>query len=261
MREHHRRTIDRLAERFREDPRFLALVIGGSVAKGRARPDSDIDFVLVATNEEFARRRVERDYFYLAHDLADYEGGYVDGKVVDLQFLEDAADHGSEPARWAFVGAFPAFSRVPDLDRLIARIPVYPEEERDEKIAAFVGQVRTLGWFVGEAEKRGDPYLLAHATADMVLYACRLILAHNRILYPYHKWLMYEVERAPDKPSGLMHRVEQLLANPSSENAQALRDCVLEFRDWEVSFEMGVNRFLEYSEWNWRFGRPPLQDW
>lgn len=261
MEEHHRRTIERLSKHSEGDPRFLALIIGGSVAKGRERSDSDIDFVLVATDDEFERRKATRDYFYLAKDLADYEGGYVDGKVVDLRFLRDAADHGSEPARWAFTGAFVAFSHLPGIERLIESIPVYQEQDREEKISAFVGQVRVLSWYVGEAEKRQDRYLLARTTTDMAFYACRLILAHNRVLYPYHKWLMYEVERAPDKPPEFVEIVNRLLAEPCTRHAEALRDCVVGFRDWGVSYEEGINRFMEYSEWNWRHGRPPLQDW
>ena len=55
MEEQHKRVIQRLVEQFKDDPRFPALIISGSVAKGRARKDSDIDIVLVASEEEFAR--------------------------------------------------------------------------------------------------------------------------------------------------------------------------------------------------------------
>ena len=36
IREHHRGAIDRLVELFSDDPRFPAVIVGGSVAKGRA---------------------------------------------------------------------------------------------------------------------------------------------------------------------------------------------------------------------------------
>ena len=41
--DHHQRAIDRLADAYRDDPNFRALIIGGSIAKGCARPDSDVD--------------------------------------------------------------------------------------------------------------------------------------------------------------------------------------------------------------------------
>jgi len=106
---HHERVIQRLVERFKDDPRFPTLIVGGSIAKGREKADSDVDILLVATDEEFARRLREVDVHYVDLEIADYPGGYVEGKVIDRQFLVDAADHGSEPARAAFKGAFIAY--------------------------------------------------------------------------------------------------------------------------------------------------------
>ena len=91
IRDHHQRAIDRLADAYRDDPRFRAVIIGGSVARGYARADSDVDFLIVATDEEFERRLAARDLFINRTDLCDYEGGFVDGKIIDLAFLEDLA--------------------------------------------------------------------------------------------------------------------------------------------------------------------------
>lgn len=261
MEAHHRRVIERLTGLFEDDPNFLALIIGGSVARGWVRPDSDVDIVLIATDEEYARREAVESYHYFNPDLCDYPGGYVDGKIVNLDFLREAADHGSEPARAAFVGAFAAFNHAPEVDDLLKRIPVYPECEREEKIKAFYTQVLILNWYMGEAEKRGDPYLLNHAAGQLVLYGGRLILAHNRILYPYHKWFMRVLNGAPDKPAGFMELADSLLRQPSGERARAFTDCVSAFQDWGVSFPQAVVRFIKDAEWNWRGRRPPLADW
>ena len=72
---HHRRAIDRLADAYRDDPRFSALIIGGSVAKGYARPDSDVDFLIVANDAEFLRCQADQDLFINRTDLCDYSGG------------------------------------------------------------------------------------------------------------------------------------------------------------------------------------------
>jgi hypothetical protein len=127
-------------------------------------------------------------------------------------------------------------------------------------MAAFFSQVVTLNWFVREAAKRADPYLLAWACSNLVLYGGRLILAHNRILVPYHKWFMYELRRAPDRPADLVEHAEALLARPGKESAQAFRNSVVEFRDWGLTMQQAVARFIIENEWNWREGRPPLSD-
>jgi tetraacyldisaccharide 4'-kinase len=53
LRDHHRRVVERLKERFGRDPDFPALIIGGSVAKGWAKDDSDVDIVLVDALDPF----------------------------------------------------------------------------------------------------------------------------------------------------------------------------------------------------------------
>lgn len=261
MEAHHRRTIERVTELFQPDPRFVAVIIAGSVARCWSRPDSDVDIMMIATDEEYARRAAAEDHHYFNRDLCDYPGGYVDGKLIDMQFLRDAADHGSEPARAAFVGAFTAFSRDPEVDDLLARIPVYPEAEREQKIKAFYSQMMLLNWYVTEAEKRSDPYLLGHVVSELVLYGGRLILAHNRILFPYHKWFMRALLSAPDKPANFMELTGQLLHHPGSDTAQAFCDCVGSFQDWGVTFPQAVVRFMKDREWAWRYGRSDLAEW
>src|ERR1019366_10535987 len=151
MEAHHLRVIERLTEKFKDDPRYLALIIGGSLVKGRGQENSDVDILLVATDEEYARCVQNGQFWYLDREICEYPGGYVDVKVVDLQFLRDAADNGREPARAAFVGAFLAYSHVPALDELLTQIPVYQEHEREQKMRAFYGQVQMLNWEVKEA--------------------------------------------------------------------------------------------------------------
>ncbi len=258
---HHQRTVDRLTAHFQDDPAFLALIIGGSTVKGLARPDSDVDFMVIATPEEYARRAQNNDFGIFSFDFTDYEGGYVDGKVMDIAFLRDVDDHGSEPARSAFNHAIIAFSRDPEINDLVTRIPVYPEDSHSTKIKRFYAQVQAHQWFVGEAEKRGDAYLMTHAVAQLVLFGGRMILAHNRMLYPFHKWFMTILRRAPDKPDNLMTLIDELLAEPSKARADAFCECLFGFTEWEIPPEGWGVRFMHDSEWTWRNGNyPAIED-
>ena len=81
--------------------------------------DGGLEFVDTATDEEFERCRQERQHLLMSSEFTDYEGGYLDGKIVNLQFLRDVADHGSEPARSAFTGAILVYSRIPEVEQLI----------------------------------------------------------------------------------------------------------------------------------------------
>lgn len=261
MEPHHRASIDRLREQFADMPMFPALIAGGSVMKGTARPDSDVDVIFVATDEEYARRHAEGELvIILAGEFADYEDGYVDGKVVNLAFLRDLAERGSEPARSAFVNAEVVYSHLPEVEDHVRRIPHYPDSEAERKMESFYAQVRLLRWFVGEAEKRNDRYLLMRAAADMVLYAGRLVLARNRILFPSHKWFMREVRNAPDQPDGFCDLLDAVLADPCDATAAQLEAAVMVYYDPDWTWLQVLTRFLQDAEWNWRDGPPPLAD-
>ncbi|MDD2763727.1 MAG: nucleotidyltransferase domain-containing protein [Opitutaceae bacterium] len=261
IRSNHQQAIALLAERFKDDPRFPAAIVGGSVAKGRAKRNSDLDLYIVASEEEYVRRLRQRDYHFSPPDICRYAGGYVDGKVVDLSFLKEAADHGSEPARASFTGAIVAYSRISGLPALIRRIVAYPEKDRRKKIAAFHAQLICWNGYVAEAQKRKDQYLLRRSVAELVFYGGRMILAHNRILYPYHKWLMHEVQRAPRRPANLIRLTAKVLARPSVKNAQRYTDCILGYRKWEEPPEGWISRFLEDVEWGWRTGAQSCAEW
>lgn len=258
----HQRVIDRLTAQFQHDPRFPALIIAGSVAAGRAQEGSDVDIFLVATEEDWARRQPEKDIFYFTTEFSDYPGGYVDGKVVDLAFLRETAEHGSEPLRAAFTGAFPAYTRLPEVAELLPRIPVYPEVLRREKIVAYYSQVLLLNDYITAGfEQRNGVYVVAQAAAHMVHYGARLLLAHNHMLYPGWKWCMRVVEEAPEKPAGFRALADALLRMPCQAHAEAFRDCLRDFHDWEVTFPQAVSRFIDDVEWHWRRGNPYIYNW
>ena len=261
IRDHHQRAIDRLADAYRDDPQFRGLIIGGSVAKGYARDDSDVDFLIIATDEAFERRRDARDLFINRTDLCDYDGGFVDGKVINLAFLEDLAEKGNEPSRAAFEGAFAAYSHIPDLDALLQRIPVYPEGGHDERIRAFYCMAFMQHWLFHEAERHGNRYTMTRAASQLALFTGRLILAYNRRLFPYHKWLPRALEAVPEKPGDLMARFNDLLNEPSGDRATALFEQVRDFQDWGVSDLEAYTWFMTDVEWSWMSGTTPIEDW
>ena len=261
IRDHHQRAIDRLADAYRDDPCFLGLIIGGSVAKGYARADSDVDFLIIATDEEFERRWQTRDLFINRTDLCDYDGGFVDGKIISLAYLTDLAERGNEPSRAAFLGAFAAYTHIPDLDALLQRIPVYPEAGHDERVRAFYCMAFMQHWLMHEAERHGNRYTMTRAASQLALFAGRLMLAHNRRLFPYHKWLPVALASVPDKPDGLMACFDRLLEEPSGEHATALFETIRDFQDWGVSDLEAYTWFMTDVEWRWRHDGAPIEDW
>ena len=259
MKPHHKKAIEKLIKSLRENEKYLAIIITGSVAKGEEREDSDIDFILVVTDEEYEKRKKRSRFIYFDTQFCDYPGGYVDGKIVNLQFLKLVAERGTEPARDAFRGSWIAYSKLPELEEILRKIPIYQKNEKAEKIQSFISQFEIAKWYIGEAERRNDKYLLNRIATDLVLFGGRLILAHNEILYPYHKLFMNALKKAPEKPDNLIQLIDTLLDEPASINAQAFYDAIKDFRNWKLR---GIpnNQFMIDTELAWIDGKPYIGD-
>ncbi len=257
----HQRAIDRVTAKFAAEPTVLAVIICGSVARGVAKDDSDVDVMLVVTAAEYERRESAGDLCFIDFELCDYPGGYVDGKIIDIAFMRDAAAFGSEPCRHAFIGAFTAFSHDSEVDQLVGAIPVYPEDQRQHRIQSYMSQIAVdRGFFFGEAQKRNDPYLLHRTSANIVLFAGRLILAHNRILFPCHKRLLEYVEAAPEKPEGFCDIARQFLRDPTRDSLERLWNLVDGWQDWGVTCD-AVTRYIADTETTWRTRTTAVTDW
>jgi predicted nucleotidyltransferase len=258
---HHQATIEKLTKHFEADESVIALIIAGSLTKGFGKENSDVDFMLVVNDARYAQQKAAKQLTYFSRDFSAYEGGYVDGKFLNMQFLRDVNSHGSEVARSAFIGAFTTICRNPEVETLIKSILSYPEAEREAKIKSFYSQVLLWNWFVSEATKHNNRYLLLQAVTEIALFAGRLLLAHNRLLYPYHKWLNRQLENAAEKPADYFEKLDAMLENPSMETAQAFVDCVINYQDWGVTWEDAVQHFMHDRELNWREGKPTIHDW
>lgn len=261
LREHHKKAIENLVERIQQDSQFLAVVITGSVAKGIARNNSDVDCYLVLTDEAFYSRKQRDDLFYFSQEGCNYEGGYIDGKIVNQDFVKAAAAKGSEPTRASFERAFVAYSRIPELRELVSSIAVYPESQRERNFTDFFAQVLLYGhYFSDRALQLNNTYLLTHSISQIALFAGRLILAYNRILFPCHKSLMLALEKASEKPDSYMELQHAMLTNPTKETIGAFVNCISSFYDWGISMDEAVSRFVENNEWNWMVSEPPISD-
>lgn len=259
---HHAETIVNLTRQLEADPAVLGLVLGGSIAHGFARADSDVDVTIVVSPEEVARRQAVDRLHYYATDVVTYEGGYVDGKYVDLGGLRLVAERGSDPSRYAYVGARVLFSRVEGLADLIAEITRYPEAERTSRIDRFTAQLLAWRWYFGQGVAKADPYLTTQGLAKVVLFACRLVLAQTSTLYPHHKWLMRVTEGVEHKPVDLMQRLRAILDEPTVPAVDALVDDLLAFygTDRAAADAVWPTHFIRDSEMAWAIGQPSIDE-
>ena len=257
----HSEAIDELVRLHGDDPDKLALVICGSLATGKAREDSDVDLYLVVTDEEFERVRAAEGCFYGSWDPDRFSGVEIDGKIVGKRFLQEAAARGSEPTRASFESAYTEFSHDTEIAELIARIAVYPEWEREARIKAFYGQVKHHRYVGEQGFLLGNEYFARRSVTELVFFAARLVLAHNRVLFPCHKSLFAALERCEDVPSGFVGSSQELLRNPSLAAVIDYYEQVIGYFDeYDYPDQERISRVLE-QEWSWFSGLTSLGDW
>lgn len=257
---HHQHSIENVTRHFSSDPEVQALLLGGSLAHGFASPTSDVDVMIIVSDEVYADRlRTGRVHFF-SRELCSYPEGYVDGKYLSQGFLARVQAEGSEPARFAFQDAQILISHLAGLEHRLQTIARYPIAEKAERIGRFYAQLEAWFWYAGEALKSGNQYLLNLSASKLVLFGGRLLLAHNELLYPYHKWFLRVVEGAPEKPAGVREQIEALTASPSRETLDQFYATIKNFRAWENPTANWPTQFMLDSEWNWQNGPTPIDD-
>jgi len=260
MYSHHTQSIQNVTAHFRHDPEVLALLLGGSIAHGFESSISDVDIMILVSEETYQRRFQKGDIHFYNKELCTYEGGYVDGKYLSLEFLKQVATKGSEPARFAFAGSQVLFSKVDGVAEQVHNAERYPAAEKDERIKRFYAQFEAWRWYCGEALGKRNQYLLGTSVSKLILFGGRLILAHNEILYPYHKWFLKVLEQAKDKPADLLECIQTLNGSPTAENIEAFYEKVKSFQPWTVNPFSWPAQFMLDSELNWMDGKTPVDD-
>jgi hypothetical protein len=261
MRDHHIQSVENVRNYFWADPSVLALLVSGSIAHGFETAESDVDILIILSDEEYMNLvKSGRRLTFKSFELCTYPGGFVDGKYISIDFIRRVASQGSDPARYLFEGAKILFSRVEGLEELLKEVVKYPTTEKKDRIVRFRAQLEAWNWYCSEGIKKDNPYLLSIATSKLALFGTRLILSHNEMLYPYHKWMLKVLEKAPEKPDGMVDCIHKLTRDPTAENVKLFYEMVKNFRDWEESPNGWGSQFMLDSELNWMDGTTPVDD-
>jgi hypothetical protein len=250
MHEHHRQTVENLQKHFEPDTNNIALIINGSVARGEARPESDVDFYLVVADPLFEELSAKNAAVIEANELCVAPCQEANGFAIPKRTLLEVCDHGNEFMRWAFTRAQVVCSRDAEIQSLVREIPAYPEAERLYRMESYHSQMYYHFSFFEFAYYSQTKYLVYQTATQMLLAAGRLILADNRSLYPGRKWFYRELERTPDKPDGLCQAILDFLDTPTIENGQLILEMIEKHKSYPVPLEGMKARIAKESTLN-----------
>lgn len=262
MYEHHKQSIQNLIDYFKSDKEVVAVILGGSVAKGLAREDSDIDAAVIVTQKKYNLLSAENRQAECIFGHCTYPGGYFDIKYYQKEFLVAAADHGSEPARNAFRCSSCLFSRDAEIPELVEKIPVFQKQEKAEKMLSFYSALHLNMEYFWNMSKN-DLFLRTKAVSDIVFFGLRMLLQENEILFPCHKSLFLTVNAMEQKPAGILEKANRLLASPTDENKNDFVSTLLEFLEYQPPKDLAVilSQYIKDNELWWYQTRPVIAEW
>lgn len=261
MYEHHQKAIENLVDRMQADPRVIALILGGSVAKGHARADSDVDAIVVVTEEYHRELEQENRLSECIAEGCDYPGGYFDLKYTTLPLLEQTAQAGSEPARNAYLCARCLFTRDGAVPAALSRIPVFQRAEKEEKLLSFYSAFSLHADYFWHYASQ-NAYIRVRTAADIVLFGLRLLLEENEVLFPCQKDLLRAAGALPGSEA-LLSCANTFLEKLDDPAKQAFEKAVRAASHYNppADYSQILTRYIEDNELWWVQRRPLIAEW
>jgi Nucleotidyltransferase domain len=258
---HHEDTIAAYAAHVIDQPDTLALIVVGSVARGTARPTSDVDVYLVITDDAFAAAQSASRVAYLDTEAATYDS-YVDIKLASPRYLERAVAHADDPTRASFLDARIVFDHTGSMAAAAARIVTLPDDVWQRRVRAYRCQARLYGgYFLKQAHERNDRFLLQHSAVHLCFAVGRVALAVNRTLFQGQKYLAATLSELADLPDGFLSAWHGVLADPTPDSAAVLTDMVDAWQGGPLNLEDALSTFIIDNELAWLNGTVPPEFW
>jgi predicted nucleotidyltransferase len=213
MNQNRIKAIDKLISETKNDPDNVALILVGSSATGEEKEYSDIDLYLVVTDKKFKETEKEKKFFFGTWNPALYYGIEIDGKIIGIDYIQEAIDHANDATRYSFSDAKILFSKNDKIEELIKCIPKYPETTYLQRIRQFYAYVKHYRYNGEDAFKRNNTFHAYQCVIQLIYFSSRLILAYNKKLYPCHKHLLSEVNKCEKCPENFVNKSNHLLLN------------------------------------------------
>ena len=260
MLKHHEESIQNLVSYYKDGEGVIAVILDGSIVHGNARPDSDIDAVIVVTEEEYEKRKGENRLAEVVTGHCTYEGGYFDVKFKSRKVLELAAERASEPTRNAYLGAVTVYTKDDDIPGLVERISAYPEGEILAKVRCFNSNLQlNRGYFLA-CVKEDNAYMRAHLAQEIVYSVYRLILIENRVLFPCNRRLEDAVRACPHRPEHILELGAAFLKDITAEKCETFVTAFWQQSELPLTDDVSENcsSYVHFYEDWWMEECPPF---
>ena len=257
---HHIESAQKLRKYFEWQEGVIAIVLDGSTVKGNARPDSDIDAIIVVTEEKYAELAAQNRLAEVIPGHCTYEGGYFDIKYKTKAILRRAAEYASEPTRNAYVKAQVLCTTDAEIPALVAAIERYPEHTVADKIRCFCANLQlNRGYFLNIVPE-DNSYMRAHLAQEIVYSVYRLILIENRALFPCNRRLEETVRACKKRPDDILELGRAFLQEITVERCEAFVQAFWKQSSLPLNDDVSesCSQYVRYYEDWWLEENPPF---
>ncbi|MCL2403928.1 MAG: nucleotidyltransferase domain-containing protein [Defluviitaleaceae bacterium] len=254
MLKHHQESLQLMKDYFQKDSDVIALILGGSVAKGEQRPDSDLDAMVIIKDHAYEKRKLEGNLAECITGICTYPEGYFDVKYFNKAYLEAAVKLGSDPTRNSFIKSKVLFSSDKDIAKIIEQIPIYPKEKKAERIQLFYSILRyASGYFYNSATRNQDQYMLDKCCFEIVYAGLRMLYVHNEVFFPCHLRLIEYTSRLSHKPENIVELAKAVNEKKDTDSKTAFVNAILNFTNWGLDPKSAVPTYVEKMEQTWQY--------
>lgn len=262
MYKHHQESIEIMRDYFAQKPEVIAVVLGGSVPKNCARPDSDIDGMVIITEEAYEQRKKTNTTTETIHGMCTYDEGYFDIKYMTKDYLIDAAKRANEPTRNSFVSSQVLYTIDDSIPEIIAQIEVFQESEYEDKMLSFHSNF-WLNYYYFWKSCPIDGFMKLHVVNEIIYSVYRMILQQNKILFPSNRRLEDFVADAKNKPEQIIELAATFITNMDDPSCDAFVNAYLDWTTYNAPEDVSqiLTRYTsDYEQW-WRVPRPLVGEW
>lgn len=251
------KTIGLLIEDAKKNKDIIALILCGSLAKDTGTKNSDVDVFVVVADNEFEKRKAQKNYFCgTLFDQSRYPAP-IDGKVVSKGFISRIWTDGNECIKNNFSKVKLLFSRDGKIAGILNKADKanYSKLENIRKFYALMKSNRY------KADDDVDNIMqVKFCVFNAVFFACRLALAHNDIYYPCVKNMEKELSNCRDLPDGFIAGMRRVLETYSMKELASFYDLVEKyFKQYRFDDKIRKGYVIENEDF-WFFNIRPYDE-
>jgi len=236
---------------------IIGIILGGSLAKNSGNENSDVDIFVIVDNSEFERRKLTKDYFVgTIFDQTNYPV-YIDGRIINLDFLRKIWTEGNECVKNTFSNVKLIYSLNREIDELIKN-KNKANYNKKENIRKFYALMKSNKFKAND--DINNIMQIKHGMFYTVFFACRLVLAHNDIYYPCIKNMEKEIMNCKRKPQNFIEGIHKVLeTNSFDELEKFYKETEEYFKEYRFDDKIRKGYVIENENY-WFFGERPYSE-